>query len=155
MSLVILAAADRNWGIGFEGGLPWKVPEDLKWFKQRTLGKTVVMGRKTVDTLPSTLPGRRIVTLSNAADGSVADVFDLGQLLFSLDDLGDEVIVAGGAQVYAAMLPYCYRAEITRIKGDYECDTHMVDLSLNGWTLESVTPLSEIADIEQWIRIPT
>jgi dihydrofolate reductase len=151
MILTMLAAADADWGIGLEGGLPWRVPEDLRWFKERTMGKTVVMGRNTVNTLPSKLPGRRIVTLTRRPEGP--DETDLPGLLALPSSTGDEeIVIAGGGEVYRVLMPHCGMAEITRIKGEYRCDTHMPDLSRHGWTLVGVRPLSPIADIEQWIR---
>ncbi len=149
MNLTILAAADAAWGIGASGGLPWRLPEDLKWFMRRTMGKTVVMGRNTVDTLPSDLPGRRIVTLTRSPFG--ADAYDFDGLLDHLAAGDDEVIVAGGGEVYRTLLPFCRRAEITRVKGTYDCDTRMVDLGSHGWTLVSTSPLSANANIEEWI----
>ncbi|MBY3151206.1 dihydrofolate reductase [Rhizobium laguerreae] len=150
MNLTLMAAADLEWGIGAAGALPWHVPEDLKHFKARTMGKTVVMGRRTVDTLPSSLPGRRILTLTRHPRGS--DETHLPGLLGHVAGTEDEVIVAGGGEVYSLLLPYCTRAEITRIKGVYPCDTHLVDLSKHGWTLIGSEPLSEISNIEQWTR---
>lgn len=149
MTLTLLAAADLEWGIGIDGRLPWHVPEDLKRFRTRTMGKAVIMGRKTVDTLPSSLPGRRIVTLSRSPTGP--DSHDMASLISSLPDLGDDVIVAGGGEVYRALLPHCGRAEITRIKAVHRCDAHLVNLAEYGWTMVSSTPLSEISDLEEWI----
>lgn len=148
MNLTILAAADTDWGIGIDGRLPWHLPEDLKRFRERTMGKTVVMGRRTVATLPSKLPGRRIVTLTRTPIGF--DAYDLGGLLAHLANLGKEAIVAGGGEVYGAMLPYCTKAEITRVHGTHACDTRMIDLGEHGWTLVGSRPLSENSNIEEW-----
>lgn len=150
MNLTLMAAADLEWGIGVDGKLPWHLPEDLKRFRARTMGKAVVMGRKTVETLPTSLPGRRILTLTRSPLGF--GQHDLAGLLTALASETDEVIVAGGGEVYRALLPYCNRAEITRVKGVYTADTRLIDLSEHGWTLKSSDPLSEISDIEQWTR---
>jgi dihydrofolate reductase len=150
MNLTLMAAADLEWGIGVDGKLPWHLPEDLKRFKARTMGKAVVMGRKTVETLPTSLPGRRILTLTRSPLGF--GQHDLASLLTALASETDEVIVAGGGEVYRALLPYCNRAEITRVKGVYTADTRLIDLSEHGWTLKSSDPLSEISDIEHWTR---
>ncbi|MDW9478985.1 dihydrofolate reductase [Sinorhizobium meliloti] len=155
MNLTLMAAADLQWGIGVDGKLPWHLPEDLKRFKARTMGKEVVMGRKTVATLPSALVGRHVLTLTRNPGGYVRygfASFDLPGLLARLEAEDDEVIVAGGGEVYQALLPYCNRAEITRVKGIYPADTRLINLSEHGWTLASRTPLSEIADIEEWTR---
>jgi dihydrofolate reductase len=148
MNLTLMAAADLEWGIGIDGKLPWRVPEDLRRFKERTMGKMVVMGRKTVETLPTSLPGRRLVTLTRNPRRS--EETHVTGLLAHLSGTTDEVIVAGGGEVYRALLPYCTKAEITRVKGVHACDTRLINLSEHGWTRTSVTPLSEIADIEVW-----
>ncbi|MCS4089556.1 dihydrofolate reductase [Rhizobium sp. BK176] len=150
MNLTLMAAADLEWGIGIDGKLPWLVPEDLKRFKARTMGKAVVMGRKTVETLPSTLPGRRILTLTRNPIGFGSH--DLGSLLLHLASEPDEVIVAGGGEVYRALLPYCAKAEITRVKAVHDCDTRLLNLSEHGWTLVRSEPLSEVSDLEEWRR---
>lgn len=152
MNLTLMAAADLEWGIGIDGKLPWHVPEDLKRFKARTMGKEVVMGRKTVETLPSVLVGRYILALTRDPTWHRYGFLSLTleRLLERLSVEDDEVIVAGGGEVYRALLPHCNKAEITRIKGVYPADTRLINLSEHGWTLTSVTPLSEIADIEEW-----
>jgi dihydrofolate reductase len=148
MNLTLMAAADLEWGIGIDGKLPWHLPEDLKRFKARTMGKIVVMGRKTVETLPSSLPGRRIVTLTR--NPRREEETHLAGLLASLASEPDEVIVAGGGEVYRALLPYCAKAEITRVKAVHDCDTRLLNLSEHGWTLVRSEPLSEISDLEEW-----
>jgi dihydrofolate reductase len=152
MNLTLMAAADLEWGIGIDGKLPWHVPEDLKRFKARTMAKEVVMGRKTVETLPSVLEGRHILVLTRDLtwQRSGFQPLTLEYLLERLSYSDEEVIVAGGGEVYRALLPHCNKAEITRIKGVYSTDTRLINLSEHGWALASVTPLSEIADIEEW-----
>lgn len=148
MNMTLMAAADLEWGIGIDAKLPWHVPEDLKRFRERTMGKTVVMGRKTVETLPSSLPGRRIITLTRTPMGF--GTHDLGSLVTHFAGHDEEIIAAGGGEVYRALLPVCKKAEITRIKGVYKCDTHLPDLREHGWTQVSSVRLSDISDIEEW-----
>lgn len=150
MTLTILAAADRDWGIGIGGALPWNEPEDLRRFKARTLGKTVVMGRKTVEGLPRALTGRTLAVLTRAP--SAPGEFDIDGLLRHLDGIDGEVIVAGGGEVYAALLDRCDRAEITRIGGTFRCDARMPDLAAHGWTLVASEPLTLSSTIEEWKR---
>jgi dihydrofolate reductase len=149
-NLTLLAAADANWGIGLDGGLPWRCPEDLRNFKTRTMGKTVFMGRWTFETLPSTLPGRTIVVLSRSPPPGSSLITLETALGYVADIKHEEFIVAGGAAVYEAALPYCAKAEITRIAGEYECDTRMADLEAAGWTKTSESRLSDIATVEEW-----
>jgi dihydrofolate reductase len=150
MNLTLMAAADLEWGIGIDGKLPWHVPEDLKRFKARTMGKLVVMGRKTVETLPSSLPGRRIVTLTR--NPRQPDEVNLDGLLTLLASQTDEVIVAGGGEIYRALLPHCVKAEITRVNAIHHCDTRLINLSDNGWKLVRSEALSETSNLEEWRR---
>lgn len=144
-NLTLIAAADLEWGIGVDGSLPWKVPEDLKHFRARTMDKTVVLGRKTFDTLPSSLPGRRVAVVSRQDFGiSVEAVLAMA----STDP--SEILIAGGAEIYAAFLPHCGRAEITRIRGVFPCDTRLSDISQQGWKIASIASLCDDADIETW-----
>lgn len=148
MKLTLLAAADLNWGIGIDGHLPWHVPEDLARFRERTMGKCVVMGRRTFQGLPGPLPGRDVMVLSRTPTSERE--YDLDRLLVFLSRHEDEVIVAGGADVYRALLPFCTSAEITRIRGVYLCDTRLVDLSLHGWEISSTKQLCGAAFVETW-----
>jgi dihydrofolate reductase len=148
IKMTLIAAADPNWGIGFNNRLPWHIPEDLKRFKARTMGKTVVMGRKTVASLPSVLQGRYIITMSRRPVPGISH--DLPSLKRLLDGVDEEVFVAGGAEVYRSLLPHCDSAEITRVGTVHQCDTHMVDLSQHGWVLDRSEPLADNVTVEYW-----
>jgi dihydrofolate reductase len=116
-------AQSKSGVIGRGGDIPWRVPEDLARFKQVTIGHTVVMGRRTWDSLPARvrpLPGRRNIVLSRQAD-FVADGADvLGSLENAL--IGPEVWVIGGAQIYALALPHATRCEVTEVDIDLPRD---------------------------------
>jgi len=122
----LIWAQARNGVIGRDGDLPWRVPEDLGHFRAVTDGATVVMGRRTWESLPARfrpLPGRRNVVLSRqpSYDAPGAElVADLADVLASADD----VWVIGGAAVYAAALPRADRLAITDVDGDYDGDVH-------------------------------
>ena len=148
MRLTILAAADLNWGIGVDGKLPWHIPDDLSHFRDRTMSKTIVMGRKTAESLPFPLVGRNIAVLTRNPVNDGEFTFD--GLMDHLQHIDDEIIVAGGSEVYLRMLPYCQRAEITRIHDVYDCDTYMADLSLYGWSVKKTSSLSPQVYIEKW-----
>ena len=128
----LIAAADRNWAIGKDGGLLCHLPEDLKYFKKMTTGKTVVMGRRTLQSLPGgrPLPDRQnIVLTGNPAfekEGCII-VHSVDELLSAVSE-EDGVMVMGGASVYEQLLPYCESCYITRIDACFEADTHMKDL---------------------------
>lgn len=148
MKLTLLAAADHNWGIGIDGHLPWHVPEDLARFRERTMGKCVIMGRRTFQGLPKPLAGREVMVLSRTPTNDRE--FDLDRLLAFLNQHEAEAIVAGGAEVYRTLLPYCTSAEITRIRGVYRRDTRLVDLSLHDWEITSTKQLCGAAFVETW-----
>ena len=117
MITLILAVA-ANGVIGRDGAIPWHIPEDLKRFKALTLGKTVVMGRKTWDSLPrKPLPGRRNIVVTRQA-GWQADGAERMPLDGALN-LPGEVFVIGGAEIYRAALPRADRIELTEIDADF------------------------------------
>lgn len=122
----LIYARAANGVIGNDGALPWRLPADLRRFKALTMGKPMVMGRKTFDSFPSPLPGRRHIVLTrdfgwNAEGAEVAHSVEQALAL-----AGDgEVAVIGGAEINALFLPLATRIELTEIAGDYEGDTVM------------------------------
>lgn len=134
----LIAAADRKWGIGRDGGLLCHIPGDLKYFKENTLGKTLIMGRKTLESLPGgkPLPGRKTVILTRidgfAKEG--CEIFGSVEALLSAYGgaeavlANDELIAAGGGQVYSQLLKYCDSCLITKIDEDFGADTFLPDL---------------------------
>lgn len=121
--VLILARAD-NGIIGRDGGLPWRLPADLRRFKTLTLGHPMVMGRKTFTSLPGLLPGRRHIVLTRdtawRAEGAepAADV----DAALALAGTGP-VMVIGGAEIYALFLPHAHRIELTEVHMDAQGDT--------------------------------
>src|ERR1700760_1041119 len=111
----------ENGVIGKDGGIPWHISDDLKRFKALTLGKTVVMGRKTWDSLPrKPLPGRRNVVVTRRPDWQAE-----GAATASLSDalqMDGDVMVIGGAEIYAAALPLATRIELTEVHRDFDGD---------------------------------
>lgn len=115
--LTLIAALDRNHAIGKDNTLPWRLPDDLKRFKSLTLGKPLLMGRKTAESLGRALPGRRNLVLTRSGHAP----FDGMQPVASLDearaiadaDAAPELCIIGGAQVYASCLPLAVRMFLT------------------------------------------
>ena len=138
-------AQSTNGVIGRDGTLPWHLPEDMKHFRTLTAGATVLMGRRTWESLPPRfrpLPGRRNLVLSRTPQEDVETFPDLPQALAAAT--GD-VWVIGGAAVYRAALPYADRLMITEIREFFEGDTHAPDVgrsphSVGAWQ-ESSTGL--------------
>ena len=137
--IALVVARAENGVIGREGDLPWRIPSDLKRFKALTMGKPVVMGRKTWDSLPRRpLPGRPNLIVSrmlHSAEG--ADVFsDLGTALkaaAALAGAGGEVCVIGGAQIYAEALRQADRIYLTEVALRPEGDARFPELDPSEW----------------------
>ncbi len=142
--MIAIAAADKNWGIGNKGKLLVSIPEDMKFFRSTTMGKTVIMGRKTLESLPGGRPLKdrnNIVLTKNkgyVCDGATV-VHSVEELLEVIKDVpGDEVFVIGGGSIYRELLPHCDKAYITRLDFVYEADTYFPNLDEDeSWELIS------------------
>ena len=130
---LVVAVAD-NGVIGRAGDLPWRLPDDLKRFKQTTLGKPVLMGRKTWDSIGRPLPGRRNIILSTRPGFTAAGADVFPSLDAALDACAGEpeVMVIGGAEIYRVALPLATRIHLTRVHATPEGDTFL-ELPLDGW----------------------
>jgi dihydrofolate reductase len=123
-----ILSVDSNWGIGFENRLLQRIPEDMKFFKQMTLGKVVVMGRGTFESLPGKQPlkGRVNIILSKEAQYNVDSLIicrSLNELLQELSKYpAGDVFIIGGESIFAQLLPYCSEVYITRFHKSYEAD---------------------------------
>jgi len=130
--IVLIYARAANGAIGNEGDLPWRLPADLKRFKALTMGKPMVMGRKTFESLPGLLPGRRHIVLSQragfAAEGAeVAGSVEDALALAATGNESGEVAIIGGAAIYGLFMPIAHRIELTQIHADYAGDTFMAE----------------------------
>ncbi len=116
-----IAAMSTNRVIGMDGKIPWRLPEDLKFFKQTTLGHVVLMGRKTFESLGRPLPGREHWVVSRGADfAGVRMIRDLPEISEPTD--GRELFLIGGAELYAQLLPKCSDLLLTHVKGELAGD---------------------------------
>jgi dihydrofolate reductase len=123
--MIAIAAMSQNRVIGCGGKIPWHLPEDFRWFKKMTIGQVLVMGRKTFESIGKPLPSRVTIVLSHREFSSpgVRWISDLAQLDHLPDDLrGREIFICGGAQVYAAALPFCSELYLTLVKRQVEGD---------------------------------
>jgi dihydrofolate reductase len=128
-SLFLIYARAANGTIGRDGALPWHIPADLRRFKALTMGKPMIMGRKTFESFPRPLPGRRHIVLTRDAGWSRPGAEIARSPDEALRLAGDgEVAVIGGAQVYAAFLPLADRIELTEVHADFAGDTHVPPL---------------------------
>ena len=136
--IVIVVARARNGTIGKDGTLPWHIPADLKRFKALTMGSAMVMGRKTFDSLPGPLPGRRHIVLTRDTGWSAAGAEIAHDLKEALGLAGDGPLsVIGGAEIFAVFLPQATRIELTEVLADYDGQTAMADPRLTGAWLET------------------
>lgn len=135
--LHLIVAHARNGVIGKEGKLPWYLPEDLKHFKRTTLGKPLIMGRKTWESLGRPLPGRRniVVTRQTGFTAEGAEVYS--NLQDAVAAVKDEPIafIMGGAQIYAEAMPQIEVAHITVLNADFEGDAFFKPLTDDEWNL--------------------
>ncbi len=136
-TLTLIAAVANNGVIGKDNRLPWHLPADLRHFKALTTGRTVIMGRKTWESLPDNfrpLPGRQnIVVTRNAgyrAEGAVV-VTSLPAAIAAAQS--DEAFVIGGAELYAAALPLADRLQLTEIDAAFDGDTHFPAIDPQHW----------------------
>jgi len=152
--MIAVAAVDSNWGIGNKGGLLERIPEDMRFLKKITSGKVVVMGRKTLQSLPGQKPlrNRRNIILSAKgrfdADGLV--VCRTPEELFHILSRypPDDIFILGGESVYNLLLPYCNEAFITMIHRPYEADRHFPNLDdVAAWSVAWVSETMNFGDI--------
>ncbi len=134
MVLSIIVAVAQNHAIGKENQLLWHISEDLKYFKQITSGHTVVMGRKTFESIGKPLPNRRNIIISRSMEPregvEVAASLDAAVALCKNED---EVFVIGGGTIYREVLPLANRLYYTEVHADYDADTFFPAIDKNRW----------------------
>lgn len=120
-----ILALDEQYGIGIDNQIPWHLSDDLKRFKELTMGHTVIMGRRTWESLPKRpLPGRRNMVISKQLkDESGCEIVDDPEKALKMVSDDAEVFIIGGAQLYKAMLPLATRLYLTQIHGIFNADT--------------------------------
>jgi len=141
VKLALIWAMARNRTIGRNNALPWYLPADLKYFKRVTLGKPVIMGRKTWDSIGRPLPGRTNIVITRdrgfQAEGarvvsSLDEALALAEKICLIDG-AEEAVVIGGAQIYALALPHAQRLYLTQVHAEVEGDAHFPPLDLADW----------------------
>ena len=130
----IIVCADNNWAIGYKNRLLVSIPNDMKHFREETMGKVVVLGRKTLETFPQGQPlqGRTNIVLSRDKKLQIKGaevVHSLEELLKRLKDFDDEdIYIIGGDSVYQQLLPYCDVAHVTKLDYEYQADSYFPNL---------------------------
>ncbi len=133
--ITLLAAIGRNLVIGRDGSMPWHLPEDLAHFKHTTMGHTLVMGRKTFDSIGRALPGRRTIVVTRNPSWSHPDVETAHSLADALALAGpaDQVFVVGGGQVYGEAMPFAQQMLLTEVPDAPEGDTFFPEWVVQDW----------------------
>jgi dihydrofolate reductase len=137
MQVSIVVAASTNDVIGVDGDLPWRLPDDLKRFKQLTVGKPIVMGRLTWESIGKPLPDRQNIVISRDPDFEAEGCHVVGspELALALAGDADEIMVIGGGHIYRAFLPLADRIYLTRVDAEIEGDAKFPELDMDEWHL--------------------
>ena len=141
MTLSVIVAAARNGVIGSNNALPWHLPGDLRYFKRITMGKPVVMGRRTFESIGRLLPGRTNIVVTRQPDYAFEGlrvVASLEQALALAEDIAlidgvEELMVIGGAEIYRAALPLAARIYLTEVHADVEGDAFLPAIEWSEW----------------------
>ena len=137
--LSLIVATDENRLIGSDNGLPWHLPADLAYFRRTTMGKAIVMGRKTFESIGRPLPGRRNIVVSRNPDFSAAGcevVADIDEAL-AICAGDEEIMLIGGASLYRQTLPRADRLYLTLIHHAFDGDTWFPELDPEQWLEEN------------------
>lgn len=130
----LIVAVDKNWAIGKENKLLVSIPQDMKFFRETTMGKVVVMGRKTLESFPGGQPlkKRTNIVITRDKNYSVKDAIVVHSVEEALEELknynSEDIYVIGGESIYRQMLPHCDVAHVTKIDHAYEADTYFPNL---------------------------
>jgi len=155
--VVLVAAVADNGVIGRGGDIPWHLPEDLRHFRAMTTGNTVLMGRRTYDSIGRPLPGRTNVVVTRNRDwrsDGVCVVHSVSQGIEQSQDFEGDVMVIGGGDVYAAAMPVADAQVLTEVHATPEGDTYYPDWDRSQWREASRTT-HDGYDFVRWERIPT
>ena len=154
-----IAAMSENRVIGIQGKIPWHIPEDFRWFKHKTMGGTLIMGRKTFDSIGKPLPGRKMIVLTrHSLDIPNVEIStDANALIKKLSDQvssqPERIVpwICGGAEIYRQCLPKCLTLYLTRVKRIVEGDAFFPEFE-NNFDLEQVIHENLEFRIERWVR---
>ncbi|WP_353990328.1 dihydrofolate reductase [Pediococcus argentinicus] len=158
--LTMIWAEDLKHGIGKDGKIPWRIPDDVKFFKEQTIGNTVIMGRKTFDSIGKPLPRRQNIVLTHHKN-------DLPETVVAYDDFGavtdlinnnqeQHFIIIGGQAIYQKFIEQSDQLLVTKVNQDFKCDTFAPAIPDSFKKSKSVTVLSEGSvpehTFETWVK---
>lgn len=155
----LIVAVDNNWAVGYRGGLLTYLPGDLPYFKEKTMGKVVIMGRKTLESLPKGKPlkGRKNVILTRDSNYRCENAVVCNNKDEIIEYIGqfqsEDVYVIGGAQIYNLFMNECNKAYVTKIYSQLPADKYINNMDkLENWEITWKSDMNEHEGIEyQWI----
>jgi dihydrofolate reductase len=139
--LSIIVAKASNDVIGGDNKLLWHISDDLKRFKEITSGNTIIMGRKTFESLPKILPNRHHIIITRdknfKVDSPMVEIVnDIKEVVTKYKDSSEEAFIIGGGEIYKALLPHTEKLYLTRVYKDFNGDTKFPSINLNDWLVE-------------------
>ena len=146
MKLTMIAAIGKNNELGKDNQLLWHLPQDMKFFREQTKGHTIVMGRKTFESLPGLLPHRHHIVISRSHPDlpKEVEIFDSPDAFIeAYQDTEEEIFVIGGAMIYKEFLPCAYRLLLTEIDQDYDADAFFPKFDQEDYTKTILTDITE------------
>jgi dihydrofolate reductase len=148
-----IAAMSENRVIGYQGKMPWTLPEDFRWFKHKTMGGTLIMGRKTYKSIGKPLPGRETVVLSRSSEISgVTTCHDISQLDEVLRPLPKPYWVCGGTEIFRQLLRSCDLLYLTRVKRIVPGDAFFPPFE-DKFEIDQTIHENELFRVERWRRL--
>jgi dihydrofolate reductase len=141
--VALIAALDQNGVIGYRGAVPWRLPDDMRWFREMTMGKPVIMGRKTYESIAGPLKGRHNIVVTRQRDYPApgCDVVSSPAEALALAAATEpaEIMVIGGAELYRALLPQATRLYLAFVEGSFPGDTYFPPFAIDQWSVERET----------------
>ena len=137
----MIASVGKNMELGKNNNLIWHFKEDMKFFKETTMGHKVIMGRKTYESLPGNLPGREMIVISTkTVDGDVTVFNDINSIVDKYKNSQEEIFIIGGASIYKEFLPYASKIYLTEICAeDSMADTFFPSFNKDDWNKEIIS----------------
>lgn len=155
----LIVAVDKNWAIGKNNKLMWSIPADMKFFRNTTQGKVIIMGRKTLESFPQAQPlkNRVNIVITKKKDYKVKGavvVNSIEQAVSEAEKYSEEAFVIGGESIYRAMLPYCNLAYVTKIDHAFDADTYFPDLDVDPeWEMTGISEEQTCFNLEYYFTV--
>lgn len=141
-NLSLIAAVGENYELGLDNHLIWKIPEDLRFYKKMTVGKNIIMGRKTLDSMPLKALEKRtpiVISRQQLEEHTSLDVYhDIKKLIEDIEQSDKQYMVVGGASIYELFLPYVDTMYLTEIKRSFIADTFFPYFNIDEWNIEEI-----------------